>query len=45
MAFYVARKAREDMDENERRQIALQEAEEQRKGDFRVALSCPRRRP
>lgn len=28
MAFHVARKAKEDMDENERRAIALQEAEE-----------------
>ena len=28
MAFHVARKAKEDMDESERRQIALQEAEE-----------------
>ena len=28
MAFHSARKAKEDMDENERRAIALQEAEE-----------------
>jgi DNA-directed RNA polymerase subunit beta' len=28
MAFHQARKAKEDMDENERRQIAMQEAEE-----------------
>jgi len=28
MAFHAARKAKEEMDENERRAIALQEAEE-----------------
>jgi DNA-directed RNA polymerase subunit beta' len=28
MAFHVARKAKEDMDESERRAIAMQEAEE-----------------